>query len=75
MKTEAEIRNHLRDLKVGLECRQHHDTIQEQLECCYGAMMMQGAIRSLEWALGIDPHADRFVEELSVAVERSRRHG
>lgn len=69
MKTEAEIRKHIANLKVAQRMPCGCAGTEHASKCRTGALMMEVAIRNLGWVIGIEPDLDRQVEQMDKDVK------
>lgn len=73
MKTEAEIRKRIADMKYALSLSCSCAAEGHGEECHIGRMVMVGTISILLWVLGENPKEDEFSK--AVAAQRSRSGG
>jgi hypothetical protein len=72
MKTEAEIRRHLANLRVCQQSPCGCKGTDHEEECRKGGLMMEAVIMNLAWALGEAPELDEHVAMIEKDAELRR---
>jgi hypothetical protein len=73
MKTEAEIRRHLENLKLARPLPCGCAESRHSIECAVGGRIMDAMLNQLEWVVGDNEALQPYVDHISASLDQVRR--